>query len=175
MPAALILPVSGGYTGLWNAFALGTQNDDGFVLSAQTQGQEVNASDAYGMTLMEGIYRGVNWRARLRGLEWNKRGLLDALQAFGQPSGGSTFGPSLQNIGDRMSTYAKTLLLTAILANPPTTPQTLTGASAILAPGQTTEFMMTSKMREMPIEMVLLPYNATISASTYVVPFTVTG
>ena len=175
MAAALVLPISGPYIGTYNAFALGTQNDDGFVLSANTRGQEISASDAYGETLVEGIYRGVNWRCRIRGLEWNKRGLLDALLAFGQPNGSSTFGPSLQNVGDRMSTYAKSLLLTAILSNPPSTPQTLTASSCILAPGQTTEMMFTSKMREMPIEWVFLPYSTTISATTFNVPFTITG
>ena len=172
---SLVIPISGPYLGTWNAFALGTQNDDGFVMSGQIQGQEVNASDAYGQALVEGIYRGFNWRCRLRGLEWNKVGLLNALQAFGQPSGSGTFGPSLQNVGDRMSRFSQALLLTAILGNPPTTPQTLTANGAILAPGQTTEWMKTSKLREMPLEFVFLPYAATISATSYNVWFTVTG
>ncbi len=170
---ALVLPISGPYVGLWNAKALGTQGDDGFIISAQTQAQEINASDAYGMTLVEGIFRGTNWRLRLRGLEWNKAGLLDMLQCFGQTATG-TLSPQLQNIGDRMSKFYQTLLLTAILGNPPTMPQTLTALSAGLAPGQTTESMMTSKMREMPIEMALLPYTTTISAVSVNVPFSCT-
>src|SRR3990167_4344216 len=87
MAAALVLPITGPYTGTWNAFTLGTQNDDGFVLSVQHQGQEINASDAYGMTLVEAIWRGMNWRMRIRGLEADKLGLLDLLQAFGQTGG----------------------------------------------------------------------------------------
>ena len=173
MAAALVLPISGPYTGLWNALALGTQNDDGFVLSATVQGQEINASDAYGMTLVEAIYRGENWKLRLRGLEWNKAGLLDSLLMFGQTATG-TLSPELRNIGERWSKYCKTLLLTAILGNPPAVPQTLTALTAGLSPNQTTEFMMTSKMREMPLEFVLLPYAATVSAATVNVPFTTT-
>ena len=168
------MPIAGPYTATYNAFALGTQNDDGFVISANHRGQEINASDAYGETLVEGIWRGMNWRLRLRGLEWNKRGLLDSLQAFGQPNGGGTFGPSVDNVGDRYSKFAQAMVLTAVLGNPPTTPQTVTATNAIVAPGQTTEFMLTSKMREMPIEYVLLPYAATISTKTYNIPFSTT-
>lgn len=174
MAAALVLPISGPYVGTWSGSVLGTQNDDGFVLSVQHQGQEINASDAYGMTLVEAIWRGMNWRCRIRGLEFNKTGLLKLLQMFGQTGAGTTLTPQLTAIGDRWSNYGAVLLLTAILGNPPTMPQTLTANSACLAPGQTTEFMMTSKMREMPIEMVLLPYNATVGSGSVIVPFTTT-
>jgi hypothetical protein len=174
MPAALVLPISGPYVGTWNSNPLGTQNDDGFVVTVQHQGQEINASDAYGMTLVEAIWRGMNWRCRLRGLEFNKTGLLTLLQMFGQSGANTTLTPQLTAIGDRWSNYAKALLLTAILGNPPTMPQTLTASSSCLAPGQTTEFMATSKMREMPIEMVLLPYSATVGSGSIVVPFTTT-
>lgn len=174
MAAALVLPVSGPYIGTWNGSALGTQNDDGYVVSVQHQGQEINASDAYGMTLVEAIWRGMNWRCRLRGLEFNKTGLLKLLQMFGQSGAAGTLTPQLTAIGDRWSNYGAVLLLTSILGNPPAMPQTLTANSACLAPGQTTEFMMTSKMREMPIEMVLLPYSATVGSGSIVVPFTST-
>lgn len=175
MASALILPISGPYIGTWNSLSLGTQNDDGFVMSVQHQGQEINASDAYGMTLVEAIWRGMNWRCRIRGLEFNKTGLLTLLQMFGQTGAVTTLTPTLTDIGDRWSAHGKILLLNAILANyPGTMPQTLTANSACLAPGQTTEFMLTSKMREMPIEMVLLPYSTVVGSGTVVVPFTTT-
>jgi len=177
MAAAIVLPISGPYIGLWNGRALGTQNDDGFVMSVQSQGQEIAATDAYGMTLVEAIYRGMNWRCRMRGLEFNKAGLLDLLQIFGRTGGFTTLTPRLDPaaIGDRWSFFSAVLLLTAILGNPPTMPQTITADSACLAPGQTTEFMLTSKMREMPIDMVLLPYSAVVSGvGTVIVPFTTT-
>lgn len=174
MAAGLVVPITGPYLGVFDSLTLGTQNDDGFVISAQYQGQEINASDAYGMTLVEGVWRGMNWRCRIRGLEWNKAGLMNLLNMFGRTGTSGTFTPQLTSIGDRWTNYCKTLLLTAILGNPPTTPQTLTALTAGLAPGQTSEFMLTSKMREMPIDMVLLPYATGIGSSTVVVPFTVT-
>ncbi len=137
------------------------------------QGQEVNETDAYGLTLVEAIYRGMNWRCRLRGLEW-KSGLLNILQMFGQSGAVTTLTPILTNIGDRWSKFCQSLVLTAILGNPPTTPASLTSINAGFAPQYQTEFMMTSKVRELPLEMILLPYSAVVGSITYSVPFTVT-
>jgi len=154
---------------------MGTLNDDGYELSCTIQGQEVNETDSYGMTLVEGIYRGQNWRVRLRGLEW-KSGLLAVLQGFGcqQPLINGVLAPLLQLIGSRWTAFSDTLLLTAILGNPPSVPQTLTAASAAVAPQQQSSFLMTSKVRELPLEMVLFPYSTVVGSVTMKVPFTVT-
>lgn len=167
MAAGLVVPVSGPYTAVWNGAALGTQNDDGFVLSGTYQGQEVNASDAYGMTLVEAIWRGLNWRMRFRGLEFNKPGMLSAIQAFGSSgAAATTFTPTLANIGDRFTKFAQALVLTSVLgAYPPTMPSTLTALSAIVAPQSHVEYLMTSKVREAPFELVLLPYSSVVSSS----------
>jgi hypothetical protein len=170
----LTIPISGPYSGTWNAKALGVQQDDGFELSCTLQGQEINASDQYGQTLVEAIWRGQNWKLRFRGLEWNKAGLLDLLQMFGQPGGSGSFSPSLANIGDRWTNYCKSLVLTAILANPPTTPQTLTATNAGISPNSQSAFNLTSKMREFPLELVLIPYSATVSGVTTAIPFSTT-
>ncbi len=173
--AALVLPISGPYTGIWNGFALGTQNDDGFVLSGTWQGQEINASDAYGMTLVEAIWRGLNWKMRFRGLEFNKPGILASLNAMGSTGTPSTtFTPTIANIGQRWSVFAQALVLTAILGNPPTFMQTLTALNAVIGPQMNAEFMMTSKVREAPIEMVLLPYSAGVGSLTVNTSFTTT-
>lgn len=176
MGAALVLPVSGPYTATWDAFSLGTQNDDGYVLAGTWQGQEVNSSDAYGMTLVEAIWRGLNWRLRFRSLEFNRPGVLAAMQSFGSTGApNTTFTPALQSIGQRFSYFAQPLVLTAILPNPPTFVQTLTAINAIIAPQSNTELLMTSKVREAPLEMVLLPYQATVgSLSNVNISFTTT-
>ncbi len=165
--AGLVVPVSGPYTALWNGNSLGTQNDDGYVLRGTYQGQEVNQSDAYGMTLVEAIWRGLNWRMRFRGLEFNKPGILASMQAFGASGNPtSTFTPILQSIGDRFTKFGQALLLTSILGTyPPAMPTTLTALSAIVAPQNDVEYLMTSKVREAPFEMVLLPYSAVVTTS----------
>ena len=175
MPAGLVVPISGPYTATWNAFTLGTQNDDGYVLTGTYQGQEVNMSDAYGMTLVEAIWRGLNWKLRFRGLEFNKTGILASMQAFGSTGAPSTtFTPILANIGDRYTRFAQALVLTAILANPPTFVQTLTANNSIVSHQSNVEYLLTSKVREAPFEMVLLPYSATVGSLTVNVPFTTT-
>ncbi len=178
MAAGLVVPVSGPYLGTWHALPLGTQNDDGYELRATVQGQEVNESDAYGMTLVEAIYRGQNWRVAFRGLEWNKTGLLAILQMF-NPAGtagrnGTALSPILQNIGDLWTSYCQSLVLTAILGSPPSTPQTLTAVNAGFAPNFQSSFLKTSKLREFPLELVLIPYQVTVTSITTNVPFTVT-
>lgn len=171
---ALVLPVSGPYTATWNSAVIGTQNDDGYVLNGTWQGQEVNASDAYGMTLVEAIWRGLNWRLRLRSLEFNRTGIIASLHMFGSTGGSTTFTPTLANIGQRYSFFAQPLVLTAVLASPPTFIQTLTANGAVLAPQMSSDFLMTSKVREAPIEYVLLPYSATVGSLTPNVSFTTT-
>ena len=174
MPAGLVVPIAGPYLGTWAGSAFGTLSDDGYELSVTIQGQEVNESDAYGMTLVEAIYRGQNWRCRLRGLEWNKTGLLTSLQMFGQSGVAGTLNPILTNIGDRWTRYCQALVLTAILGNPPSTPQSLTALNAGIAPNSQTSWMKTSKVREMPLEFVFIPYTATVGSAIVGVPFTTT-
>ena len=167
MVAGLVVPVSGPYTAMWNGASLGTQNDDGYVLTGQYNGQEINQSDAYGMTLVEAIWRGLNWRMRFRGLEFNKPGILASMQAFGSSgAAATTFTPTLQSIGDRFTKFAQALVLTSILGvYPPTMPTTLTALNAIVAPQSNVEYMMTSKVREAPFEMVLMPYSAVVTSN----------
>lgn len=176
MAAGLIVPVSGPYTATWQAFPLGTQNDDGYVLKGTYQGQEINQSDVYGMTLVEAIWRGLNWKLAFKGLEFNKSGILASMQAFGSTSGAPPTGltPTLANIGARFTAFAQALVLTAILGNPPSFVQTLTANSAIVAPQSNVEYMLTSKMREAPFEMVLLPYATTVGSQSVNVAFTTT-
>jgi hypothetical protein len=170
----LVVPVSGPYTATWFAFALGVQNDDGYELAVTLQGQEVNETDQYGMTLVEAVYRGMNWRARMRNLEWPKGGIA-LLTMFGSQStiGDGKLNPILGSIGNRYTLAVQPLILTSILGNPPSTPTTLTANGAGFAPNSQSMFNMTSKVRELPLELVLLPY-ASAGSGSAAVPFTVT-
>ncbi len=182
MAAGLAVPVSGPYLGSWNALPIGVLDDNGYVLRCTIQGQEMNSTDQFGQTLVEGVYQGQNWRCTLRGLEY-KRGLLAILQAFGQIGNeGEQLAPTLSgrivnlgssvvNVGDLWTNYAFPLVLTAILSDPPTTPQSLTATNAAIAPQFSSEQMLTSKVRELPLELVLIPYNATIGSYVYAIPF----
>jgi hypothetical protein len=138
------------------------------------------------MTLVEAIWRGLNWRLRFTGLEFNRQGILAAGQAFGstgQPT--NTFTPILANIGDRFSRYAQALVLSSILAvqpqgtnfgvsGNPSFISSLTAANSIVAPQSNVQYLMTSKLREAPFELVLLPYQAVVGSLTVNVSFTTT-
>lgn len=183
MAAGLAVPVSGPYLGTWNALTLGVMDDNGFVLRCVIHGQEMNRTDQFGQTLVEGVYQGQDWRARFNGLEF-KAGLLAALQAFGAADRvGNTLNPTLSgvivglqangiNVGDLFTNYANPLVLTAVLGNPPTAPQSLTATNAIVAPEMNTEMSLTSKIRELPLELCLIPYNTVIGSISNAVPFT---
>jgi hypothetical protein len=176
----LVVPVSGPYTGTWNALPLGVLSDDGYELVATCQGQEVNETDAYGLTLVEGIYRGHNWRMRTRGLEWNRTGQLALLQMFNPAATpgalGESLNPILSTVGQRWTFFCQSLILTSVLgAYPPSTPTTLTASNAGLAPNaQSGPMQFTSKVRELPLEMVLIPYQTSPGTGAINVPFTTT-
>lgn len=177
----LVVPVSGPYTGTYVALGptaqpIGTLSDDGYEMRVTLPGQEIAETDAWGLTLVEAITRGQNWRLLLRGLEWTAA-LIGMVKMFGTTGllSDGLLTPSLntpRTVGDRWTKYANTLTLTAILGNPPTTPSSLTALNAAFAPNTTSAFLMTSKMRELPIEMVLFPYQTVITSTTVIVPFT---
>jgi hypothetical protein len=122
-----------------------------------------------------------------RGLEWAKAGMLSAHQMFGYTTSSlataaTNLNPTLSpfaatpivNVGDAAaaSAYAKVLLLTAILPNTICIPTTLSASFAALSANFQASYNLTSKLRELPLEFSLIPYTTTISAKTFVVPFT---
>lgn len=163
----LIVPVAGRYAGTYGNSNIGVLNDDGYELSYSPKGQEVNDTDAYGMTLVEVIYRGGDWRIRWKTKEWTS-GMLGAFQIFGQLS---SFAPALGIIGRKFTDMASALVLTVTNGTPAVgNPNTLTASQAILSPNSNISTQFTSKVREVPIEQVLLPYVSTGA----IVPFTTT-
>jgi hypothetical protein len=194
---ALILPVSGSYVGTWQGLYLGMMNDNGFEVTLAMKSQEINESDAFGMTLLDYVYRGMDWRIRFTGKEWSRvgtGGLLNALQPFGSSMSGQlgpvvsrlggTFPPLPNNppvagiyVGNLASGVAQILVLNSVMGNAPAPPSggpvvptTLTANGAVLSPNTQSQFQMTSKLRELQIEMCLLPYQYTLSVTGYNVP-----
>jgi hypothetical protein len=205
---ALIVPVSGPYTGTYapptetsspyygqaiGAVSLGIMNDDGYRISCEFKAQEVNATDAFAMTLLDFVNRGQDWKIFMTGQEW-KAALMLLLQPWGvtpflpnnsgsvytysgvlspQLGGGGTLG-SNGAIGTRGVLSSGILLLTSTLGGPPTAPASLTANQAIISPNSRADFNFTSKVRELPLELSLLPYNLMVLGNNYTVPFSVT-
>jgi hypothetical protein len=170
---SLILPIAGAYAGTWDGKDLGILSDDGYELSMQVRAQEINDTDQFGMTLIEAIYRGQDWRVRFRGKEAAKEGIVAVLMALGTAGGGG-IAPALGIIGVTMTSKAQALVLTATTGTPADValdgPQSLTADYASLSPSNNTAMLMTSKVKEVPIEMVCFPY----ASSGENIPFSIT-
>lgn len=170
MAAVITSPVAGAYVGTYNAIALGMMNDDGFIIGYTPVGQDLNDTDQFGGTLIEGVYRGGNFRVRSRTKEWNT-GMQGAFQVYGKVSAGVAPSFALGIVGRKYSAIAQALLLTATAGTPAAAaPATLTVTQALLAPNTNLDIGFTSKIREVPLEWICLPY--TVSSDT--VPFTTT-
>lgn len=170
MAALITTPVSGAYTAALNSNSLGVQDDSGYEISYSPKGQEINDTDQYGMTLIEGVYRGGDWRIRHKCMEWIT-GVFGALLQFGTGAATAAPNPALGVIGRKLSAIAQSLVLTATAATPAAAlPATLTAAQAVLSPNNNFSFQLTSKVRVTPVEYCCLPY----LVSTNAIPFSTT-
>lgn len=100
--------------------------------------------------MLDGVYRGTNWFFQTEFME-TKAGPVAAAYPWG------AFG--VQGIvGRLMSDVAASLVLTSTAGTPAVaTPATLTATKAILAPGSNPQAQYTSRLRTMPVRLVLLP------------------
>jgi hypothetical protein len=176
---ALITPVAGAYTATYeapggSALALGIQDDNGFELSVVPKGQDINLTDQYGMTLLDGIYRGMDCRLRHKTEEWSD-GLMAVLTTYGDVIADPSPSFALGVVGINYVTLSGTLVLTSTSGTPAaTSPATLTATQALLSANNNFTIGFTSKIREVPIEYMLLPYAATLDDTNYVVWFSTT-
>jgi hypothetical protein len=176
---ALINPVAGAYTSTFtkptgSAQNIGILGDDGFELSFKPHMQMVNDTDQLGMTLAEIIYRGADCRLRFRTKEW-KQGSQDIFHLFGSVTSGVAPAMTLGIIARKGSDLAGTLVLTSTIGTPAaTSPSTLTSTHALLSDNNVS-MPFTSKVRELPIELLLLPYTANVANTNYNLWFTTTA
>ena len=158
--ALMTAPVAGAYTATFAAVALGIMDDNGFELSFTPQGQDINDTDQFGMSLIEGIYRGANVRIRFRAKEWTT-GVQNLIHTFGAKAT-ATPAWKMGVIGRKYTDIAGVLILTATAGTPAAaSPATFTASSALLSPNTNLSFLFTSKLREVAFEMILLPYTST--------------
>jgi len=174
--------VSGPYIGTYKAPGGAAQPiglcDEGYELQFTPQGENIENSDVYGGALLDGITRGHNasltftmksyQRALTNGLIWQfsanpllmQLGAQAAAIATGVPTGRlwSALAGEIVLTGQR-NTPAYTVDATAATNNVFGATSIMTAPLAILAPGQSINFMMNSKLRQVTLAMVLLPYS----------------
>ncbi len=124
--------------------------DEGYALQWSAKAQVIEKSDVYGEMMLDGVYRGSNWFFQTEFLEY-KSGPVAAAFPYG--------GFGVQGvIGRLMSDIAAAMVLTSTAGTPAVaTPASLTATKAILAPGSDPSAQFNSRLRTMPVRLVLLP------------------
>lgn len=143
---------------------------DGYKLTLDTELEDLGETDAWGLSVIDGIFRGGNCFLQYTSVEY-KAGSLGAYWPYGGAMGGAgvlgVLYDSTQTtklpIGQLASNIAQPLVLTAG-AGEPTSIATLTATFALLAKNSNLDLMFNSKLRDVPTRLRLYPY--TVSSVT---------
>jgi len=138
--------------------------DDGYELALAFAKELIQGTDAYGDSVIDGVYRGGQcfWSGISK--EY-KAGSLNAALPYNSdavggvfaPTGATFLGPGL--IGRLDSNIAGILIATATASTPAAaSPATLTGTFAIAAENFDLRLAFTSKHRRVPFRLRFLPY-----------------
>lgn len=147
--------IAGRYSATFNAVDVGMSRQ-GFELEFRFKQEEIAESDLFGLTTIDMIMRGADAFLRATLKEY-KTGSLAALWQIGGAALGKIASAAVP-IGVLASSLAQALVLTSTAATPAAAaPATLTGSLACLAPNYNPRIIFDSRLREVPIEMILLP------------------
>ena len=152
---ALETLVAGYYSHTYNSVATGITRE-GYRLEQQVREELVDETDLYGNSIIDFVYRGGNVYLEYLSKAY-KAGAITPFWPWGAL--GEMFATATP-IGRLASAVAAAAVLTATANTPAaTSPATLTGTKAILAPGQSGSLSYNSKIREVPTRLILLPYD----------------
>lgn len=179
---ALLTAVAGAYTGTWTpaasngasgagggATSVGILADDGFELSWVVHEQTIgnDGTDQYGNTLLETIYRGADWRMRFLCREYAVAN-MNAAWTWGR-TGSAALYPILGVIARLGYDTSGVLIMTATASTPSATnPASLTASKCQMASGTQFGLSFTSKIRQTPVNLVLLPYTVSSTVAWFV-------
>lgn len=156
--------IAGPYTATYNAVDVGFTLD-GFRYSHEYAAEMINQSDLYGEMLIDLIYRGGNARINYTSRTY-KAGSVSPFWPWGSLYTMFTAAAPIARTG---RSAAKAFVLTAVANTPAAaTPATLTAAKAILAPNSGGELLFDSKVRNVPVQLLLLPYEAVTTGTAIV-------
>jgi len=141
--------ISGPYAWSYNSFTLGVMNDAPRLRFSNSV--DTIVGDNLGDTIQDGVFRGHNLYVDLILNEFNAAAAQEAFWPYA-----NTFG-RIGQVGDRLLTYAKRLEATAI---DPTivVPTYLRMERAILAPGFEMSLLYGSRHRNVPLQLLCLPF-----------------
>jgi hypothetical protein len=153
---AIESPVAGHYTGTYNAVGVG-YTTNGFELEQTVKQEVINDTDAYGESTIDWIYRGgdcyLMWASKVY-----KAGSIAPFWPWGALGVMLT---SAAPMGRLASAVATAMVLSAVANTPAaSTPASLTASKSLLAPNQSGKLLYTSKLREVPVRLQILPTEA---------------
>jgi len=152
--------IVGAYTATYNSVALG-QTEEGYELQFEHKNDLISKSDVFGDKLLDMIYRGTDWFFQSEFKEWKAGPIAVAFPWAAMGVEGV--------IGRLGSDVAASLVLTSTTGTPAaTTPSTLTASHTILAPNSNPRAQFNSRLRTLPVRMVMLPYNNAGTTTHYV-------
>lgn len=133
--------------------------EQGYGLVLTPEGERIAETDAFGLSLCEIVFRGVNCGLVLDSLEY-KTATLASIFPWGSIG-------TMGTIGRLGSAIASQLILTATAGTPAAaTPATLTATRAILSPGFNVNLGFNSKLRRVPIRYDFLPSDSVVHFTT---------
>lgn len=162
-------------------------SDNGIAIQQESRWETIEASDNYGDSIIDGVYRGGNFyleydcKAFKQGSmnpfwPWGGQGSIGGVAGNGfgvmqyyAPVAGGAGG--LFPLGRLASTVSQPTVLTALQNTAYATPgalvvNTLTAAQSILAPNFPARLLFHTRLRQVPIRLLALPYENVVN--TYI-------
>jgi hypothetical protein len=165
--------VSGAYVGTYKAPGGSAQpiglTNEGYELQFTPQGESIESSDIYGGALLDGVTRGHNaslkftmksfQRALTAGIIWQFTSNPLLLQSATYPAGRimSSLAGEVVLTG-QANTPAAAVDATPYSNNVFGANRVLTASLCILAPGSSINFLLDTRLRQLTLGLVLLPY-----------------
>lgn len=154
---ALDTIIAGRYSSTYNAVDTGI-TENGYELEQSSRQEVVEQTDAFGESAIDGVYRGGNVFVMFDSKAY-KAGSITPFWPWGAMG---VLLTSAAPLGRLASAVAAAHVLTAVANTPAAAaPATLTGTLGILAPNQSARLLFNSKVRNVPIRLQYLVYDAT--------------
>ncbi len=178
---ALLIPVSGPYVSTYTSGAsafggntartTGITSDDGYRLLWTVHKQRIgnDGTDRWGLSLLENVYRGADFSISYRAREYALSNTQVVWPYAAAATGNANLAPAIgiPGVCDDTSSFTGILAMSAISGTPAASnPATLTASHATIADGQQIDLLFTSKLRETPVVLNLLPISVSSGIST---------
>lgn len=159
--------VAGRYSATFGAADIG-QSEDGFELEFSFKQELIDKTDAYARTIIDMIGQGCDTYVSANLIEW-----IPGSKALLWAYGGGVMG-KIFSVAAPPAVFASNLASAFVMTSTANTtaasnPATLTGSKAFPAPNFNPKILCDSRLRKLPIRLILLPYQSSsdlISFST---------